>query len=170
MEQKESKNYTQFIDADEDYGVGEETAGFEKIVINQIQECAKVLSMEARGGYLKQTKNEQVYVEDTRELGINSVDTLRMLLGPFMEKKDEEKITLLYEELKTMLEQFGEKSVVVAGQGVLKIKDMRMLHVEHPILKEIIEGKYRIYRKIFGVLVKIYYERKQEIAALSIDE
>ena len=163
----QDNKFNQFIDAEEeDYGDGTQT--YEQIITKQIQRCVDVLSKEVRSGYNKgSNKTGVVYVEDTRELIINSVETLRMLMSPFF--KDPTELNKLKEEIENYIKTLEDKKVLQDGGETIRVGDLPVIDKESFIAKQLSEFQMRKYRQMFEVLVNLYHNIKSELAALSYE-
>lgn len=157
-----------FIDADA--GFGNESNTYETLILKQMNECIKVLSREMTGGQVmyKETKagGTEKYIEDVRELVINHIETLRMLMTTYIKGDNKKQIEIIKKEIDNYKESIGEMEIVIPGKGPVKIKNIKGLHVDNPIWKEFINFKAQKYREMFEILVASYNEQKAYIRSL----
>lgn len=154
---KEKDDDFQFIDAESDVSGGEGTTSYETIVLRQISHCVNVLSKEEVGGYVETTaKGTQRYVADIREEIINSVDTLRMLIKPFiLSGKEDENVKKLIND---------------AEDYKLKLKEKYPKIFNTPAVRsEYVRYKSLLYREMFSVLLIIFNRERAEIAKMSYE-
>lgn len=165
---EEENNHEVFIDADE--GFANEKDSYEIIILKQISKCVEVLSREMTGGQVmhKTTKTgaTEKYVEDVRELVVNHVDTLRMLLCTYIEKNNKKQIEAINKEIADKKIEIGNTKRVVPGRGVMLMKDIKGLKADDMIWVEYINFKALKYRELFEILVNCYNEQKANIRAL----
>ncbi len=158
----------QFIDADAPYS---KESNFEQEILRQMRRCDDNLSKELTGGTVRvrmtKTGQQETYIEDVHELVINSVDTFRILIQHFIKEKHKEKIEKIYNDIKEFQEDLGEKTTMVRGIGMVKIKDIVMLHRESPVWREFILFKTNKHREIYQILIQVYNDNKAEIAKFS---
>jgi len=165
MEYDDSANY---IDAESGYKNEKNT--FDQIVLEQIRECVKVLS---RGTLVKSANPKKDSVDailskDSRELIIDHVDTLRILLIPFTKEKAQEKIDELKKEIKEYVEDLEEKEIIVYGKGKQKVGEAG-LDIKAKPMQELLSFKCWKHRKMFEVLIGVYNKRKIDIERFSRD-
>ena len=156
-----------FIDADA--GFSNEKNSYETIILNQINACVRVLSREMTGGQIVHKDGVggvEKYIEDVRELVINHIDTLRMLMSVYIDGNNKKVLDKVLEEIDKFKEDMGDKKILIHGKGEVKLKDMKGLHVDSPIWKEFIHYKASRYREIFEVLVNAYNKHKADIRSL----
>ena len=156
-----------FIDADE--GFANEKNSYEVIILNQINACVKVLSREMTGGQVmhKETKTgTEKYMEDVRELVIQHVDTLRMVMCTYIKGDNKKQIDAIKKEIEDYKKEIGNKKVMLPGKGPTAVSEIKGFDVEHPIWKDFINFKALKYREIFEVLVNCYNEQKAFIRSL----
>jgi hypothetical protein len=173
----EKRGDIQFIDADTPYL--EEKQSYEELVVRQMGKCAEVLSKEITGGIM-QTKRTKMgeyeqYIENVAEQQINTVDTFRILLIPLIKndiKKDgaKDKLEKINKEIEKFREDLNNRLILVYGRGYKKISELKNIRADHPIYKELVDFKAKKSRDIFEILVLVYYENKEELARLSIEE
>ena len=158
-----------FIDADA--GFSNEKNSFETIILNQINACVRVMSREMTGGQVIQKTGPggvEKYIEDVRELVINHIETLKMILNGYAVIKGDNKKQLdtILNEIDNYKKSLGEIKVNVPGKGPIKLGDMKGLHVDNPVWKEFIHYKALKYREIFEILICSYNEEKAYIRSL----
>lgn len=156
-----------FIDADA--GFSNDKNSYDGIILKQIQNCVDVLSREMTGGQvIHKASNTGVekYVEDVRELVINHVDSLKMLMANYIKGKNKTQIKKILTEIEEYKKDMGEKKVLIKGQGYIQVKDIKTVYVDSPIWKEYINYKSQKYREVFEVLILIYNNSKAEIKKL----
>ena len=157
-----------FIDADE--GWANEKDSYEVIILKQISKCVEVLSREMTGGQVihKTTKTgaTEKYIEDVRELVVNHVDTLRMLLCTYIQKDNKKQIDIITGEIAKKKEEIGNTKRIIPGRGEVLLKNIKGLSATDPIWVEFINFKAMKYRELFEILVNCYNEQKAAIRAL----
>ena len=156
-----------FIDADS--GFGNEKDSYETIILNQISACVKVLSREMTGGQImhKETKTgTEKYMEDVRELVINHVDTLRMVLCTYIKGDNKKQLVKVKQEIEDYKKKIGENIIMVPGKGEVKISNFKGLSADNPYMKDFTNFKAVKYREIFEILVACYNEEKAYIRSL----
>ena len=156
-----------FIDADD--GWGKETNSYEVLILNQMSNCVKVLSREMTGGQVVHKSGPtgvEKYIEDVRELVINHVDALKMLMTTYIKGDNKKQIEIILQEIKDYKDSIGEQKRVVPGKGIVAVKDFRGLNVTDPVWKEFVHYKAMRYREIFEILVNCYNEQKAYIRSL----
>jgi len=166
----EETNHDNEVFIDADAGFSNEKNSYEVLVLQQMHECVKVLSREMTGGQVisKMNKSGSVekYVEDVRELVINHVDALRMLMCTYIGGNEKTALNKVMNEIEEKKEEFLSIEVMVPGKGKVKFKDMKGIHVDHPIWKEFINFKANRYREIFEILANTYNKNKAYIRSL----
>jgi hypothetical protein len=156
-----------FIDADS--GFSNEKDSYEALILFQMKECIKVLSREMTGGqviFKAGNTGTEKYIEDVRELVINNVDTLRMLISFYIKGDNKKQLDTLKKEIEDYKTEIMEKKILVPGKGEVPLKNIKGMAVDSPIWKEYIHYKATIYREIFEVLVNSYNAEKAEIRAM----
>lgn len=158
-----------FIDAESDYNGGSNT--FENIVVKQIQRCVDYLSKETVGGQVKQRSTAQGYkedyVEDVRAKTINAIDTLRILMDPFIGEDHKKEVDGIIEDIQKRRTAIGERKTLIAGKGEVKIKDLVLVDPNSTYWKELMEYKYDKHRKLFEILVAVYKKKQSDLSKLS---
>lgn len=165
----DEKNYDNEVFIDADGGFSNEKDSYENIILKQINECVKVLSREMTGGQImhKETRTgTEKYIEDVRELVVNHVDTLRMLLGFYIKGENKKQLNKVKKEIEDYKEKIGNNTIIVPGRGPIKVSDFKGLSTESPYWKDFINFKAIKYREIFEILVVSYNEGKAEIKSL----
>jgi hypothetical protein len=149
---------------DNDDSSGEESKeSYETIVLRQISACVTVLSKPQFK--LIDNKNYESY-EDIREQIINSVDTLRMLMNPFLRDKDE--VILLTNETEGYIDEFSNKKIIENGKEI-KIKESKTFNQDSLYWNEIINYKVKQSRKMFEALLRAYNKYKYYIHSLEME-
>ena len=172
---QEQQDYSKEVFIDAESGFQNEKNTFETIIILQIKACADILSREMTGGQVmvKTTKTgaTEKYVEDVKELVINHVDTMRMLMTVYIkkDKTDEKDIKKIIEDIETYKDKVGKIEVIVEGKGRIPLKDVKGIHADNPIWKEYLEYKARKYREMFEVLVRCFNKNKSLIRSLETE-
>jgi hypothetical protein len=168
MTEEDSHANEVFIDADA--GFTNEKNSYETLILTQMHECVKVLSREMTGGQVisKMNKSGSVekYVEDVRELVINHVDALRMLMCTYIKDDNADQLKKVLEEIEEYKNNLLDTKTVVPGKGEVKIKDIKGIHVDNPMWKEFINFKAKKYREIFEILMSVYNKQKAYIRSL----
>lgn len=158
-----------YIDADEHGPEG--TTSYEQEILRHMRRCIDVLSKEVTGGVIKtrvlKTGKQENYIEDVKHLIINHVDTLRILLKPFLKDDDIKKIKKIKKQIKNFKDIIDNKLKFVPGIGNIKFKDLTFISVDEPQYKKFYEYKAEKHRKIFELLVYAYHKSKKEIEAFS---
>lgn len=162
-----------FVDAESSSHHGKEENRYEDIVLSQISVCVKNLSREMKGGvnvihYTKYGEKRE-YLEDVREVTINSIWTLKSLLLPFIASKEDqmEVLNQIDEEIDEKREELSEEEYLVRGRGKVKLKELGFIPPEHHAWKNYIEYKLQKYKEMFAQLVQFYNGNKDEIRKLS---
>lgn len=159
---------SQFIDVEGgSYGGGADS--YENIVIEQIGKCVRVLSKEEIMGMQRQKDNgTTAYTEDIREVIINSVETLRMLLFPFIGTKKE------YGNVNEILKKIEEESTKISESKIklngktLMVRDAQ-IPGNHPILLRYKDFKANQYRMMFGSLMIAWRKARMDIEAMGTE-
>lgn len=165
----EEPNYNNEIFIDADAGFTNEKNSYENLILLQIQSCVKVLSREMTGGQIiHKTSNTgtEKYIEDVRELVINHVDALRMLMTTYVKGKNQEQLKIILKEIETYKDTIGENEIIIPGKGKVKIKSIKGMAPDNPIWKDFINFKALKYREIFEILVSAYNDQKAYIRSL----
>ena len=156
-----------FIDADS--GFGNEKNSYEVIILNQITACVRVLSREMTGGqimYKESSSGTEKYIEDVRELVINHVDTLKMLMTTYVKGKNKQQLNMILNEIEEYKDELLDTNKVVPGKGIVKLRNIKGINPTDPIWKEFIHHKALRYREVFEILVCSYNEEKAYIRSL----
>ena len=156
-----------FIDADE--GFSSEKNSYEQLILKQINECMKVLSKEMTGGQVVHKASltgVEKYIEDVRELVINHVDTLRMLLCTYIKDDNQNQINIILKEIKDHENKIKERKMILPGKGQIALKDIKGISPDNVIWKEYIHYKALRYREIFEILIMSYNQQKAYIRSL----
>lgn len=159
---------TQFIDVESgNYGGGKDS--YETIVIEQIGKCVRVLSKEEMEGmYRRKDDGTSAYTEDIREVIINSVETLRMLLFPFIStKKEYEDVENIINNIKDEAKRIENSNIKINGKS-LKVSEAQIPH-NHPILLRYKDFKATKYREMFGFLMIAWRKARLDLEAMSIE-
>jgi hypothetical protein len=168
--QEEDSKYDNEIFIDADAGFSSEKNSFENLILRQILECTKVLSREMTGGQVihktDKTGASEKYIEDVRELVINHVDTLKMLMSSYVENKNLDRLGVIIKEIEDYRNKMLETRTIIPGKGEVKFKDIKGIHVEHPLWKEFINFKAQKYREVFEILVGTYNDRRAYLRSL----
>ena len=156
-----------FIDADS--GFGNEKNSYETIILNQIQKCVNVLSREMTGGQIvhkESSTGTEKYIEDVRELVINHIDTLKMVMSTYVKGDNKKQLNLIMREIEDYKTEVGEIKRLVPGKGYVEMKNFRGMDVSDPVWKQFVNFKALKYRDIFEILVCAYNEEKAYIRSL----
>lgn len=156
----------QFID--EDSGYSREKNSYEEIVLKQIRETASLLSQELISSRV--VKKEKVFIreDDLRVKAYNSVDTLRMLLVPFIKDSGtKDKVNEIYEEINNYLKEEGEKEKTIRGEKY-KVKQL-VQNSESLEFNLLWEFKLDKARELFGILVQGYQKNKAYLASFETE-
>lgn len=155
-----------FIDVEnnpERYGQQE---SYETIVTKQIGECVKTLSRPLFISTATTSKNSgSVSLGDQREAVINSVDTLRMLMSPFLTSKDES--IKIVNETESFINKFGERKIRDKNGVLTQIKDSKEFNQDALVWGELFTYKVKQARKLFEALIKAYHINKTRLAEFS---
>lgn len=165
----EDRKYDNEVFIDADAGFGNEKDSYETIILNQINACVKVLSREMTGGQVmyKETKTgNEKYMEDVRELVINHVDTLRMVLCTYIEGDNKKQLNKVKQEIEDYKKKIGENIINVPGKGPVKVANFKGMNADNPYMKDFTNFKAMKYREIFEILVSCYNEKKADIRKL----
>jgi hypothetical protein len=165
----EDRKYDNEVFIDADSGFGNEKDSYETIILNQINACVKVLSREMTGGQVmyKETKTgNEKYMEDVRELVINHVDTLRMVLCTYITGSNKQQLDTVKQEIVDYKNKIGENKILVPGKGEISVANFKGMHADHPYMKDFTNFKAMKYREIFEILVACYNEKKADIRKL----
>ena len=166
------KNEEQFIDADDEFH--KESNTYEEILLRQMQKCVEVLSKEVIGGYMKKTPSRggitEVYVEDVRQVIINSVEILRVLLSPSLSKKEhKEKLKEIYSNIDKFKKEIKKRKISINGNEKIEVGKLKVIPVDSVVWKEFIEYKSQQYREMFETLIMIYNNKVSEDKAEEIE-
>lgn len=160
-----------FIDADG--GFGNDKDSYEVIILKQISKCAEVLSKDMTPGqiiYKESKTGTEKYTEDINEIVINHVDTLKMLLSPYLtgteQKDNREQIKTIIEEIDNKKKEIGERNITIPGKGIVKLNQLSGLSVDSIYWRNFIDYKAKRYREIFEILVNCYNKQKAVIREL----
>lgn len=156
----------QFID--EDSGYSNQKNSYEEIVLRQIRETAVLLSKDLIGSRTKQDGRMFTRTDDLRKAAYSSVDTLRMLLIPFIkDDATKDKIENIKEQIKDYLEKIGNKEILLRGKKI-KIKDtiLDSNDVNYNLLWEF---KLDKARELFEILVSGYQKNKSYLASFETE-
>lgn len=165
----EKRDYDNEVFIDADAGFANEKNSYDLIIVQQIQACVKILSREMTGGQIIHKSSDtgtEKYIEDVRELVINHVDALRMLLSGNIQKENLKALNSIMKDIESYKKELGERKIIIAGQGIKKFKDYKSLNVDSPIWKEFIHYKALKYRELFEVLVNAYNDERAYIKSL----
>jgi hypothetical protein len=167
---QDSKKYDNEIFIDADAGFINESNSFEIVIVKQIQKCVEVLSREMTGGQVIHKTgpggSTEKYVEDVRELVINHVDTLRMLMSTFIEGDNKKALNKTLTDIDDYKKELLQRKTIIPGRGLVKLEDIKNIHVDSPVWKEFIHYKAVKYRDVFEILVNAYNKSKADIRAL----
>lgn len=153
-----------FIDADAGFYNDKDT--YEGVILKQIQVCINVLSREMTSGQVvhKSTSGgTEKYMENTIELVINAVDTLRMTMSFYIKDDFKTEIDEIKEDIENFKKEILEREIVMHGKGMIKLKDMKNIPVDHHSWKEFINYKANKHRDMFEVLVRCFNNSKAQI-------
>jgi len=165
-----NEHYGEFIDADS--GFMNEKDSYDALIMSQIKVCVDNLSKEMIGGHVMYKKDEtgiQKYIEDVRELIINSVDTLKMLLVTYMSDEYKSVLNKKLKEIEDYKAEIMKREMLVLGKGIVKVSTLPGLTVDHPIMKEFLQFKALKYRDIFELLVNCYNKKKAYLKSLEFE-
>jgi len=163
----EQNQFSEFIDADA--GFSSEKNSYEELILRQINECVKILSREMTGGqvvYKQGVSGNEKYIEDVRELVINHIDALKMLMCTYIKGDHKRQLDIILKEIEDYKNKIQEKEIIIKGKGKIKLKNIKGLHVDSPYWKEFIHFKALKYREIFEILVSAYNDQKAYIRSL----
>ncbi len=159
------ENKERIIDI-EDGGFGSKQDTYDEIIRKQIQRCIDCLSMDESSCFLmtptKEDPARRTKQKDRQELIINSVETLRKLLKPFTKNDPQKAIAQIYKDIKEYKKKIGERKIMVAGKGEVKIKDTA-INPGRMEFKQLKNYKCLKYEDMFGHLVDAYHLGKAEI-------
>lgn len=156
----------QFID--EDSGYSNQKNSYEEIVLRQIRETSVLLSKDLTGSRIKQDGKHFIRTDDLRKAAYSSVDTLRMLLVPFIKDgATKDKIEEIKKNIKEYLEEIGNKEVLIRGQKI-KIKDT-ILETDNVYYNLLWEFKLDKARELFEILVSGYQKNKAFISSFETE-
>jgi len=176
----EKNDFAEVIDLDEDHFIDGENMQFhsnkdsyEMILIQQIQNCVKVLTMDKKSCYDKiKSKGgyELMIVKDLDELIIRNVDTLRVLMNKHLQRnpnfKDE--VQRIINEDKQFEIDYNNKDIVYQGIGKTKI-GLLLLDSEHPLRRSLMTYHSKRYREMFEVLMQCFNKYKEQQYEDTID-
>ena len=163
----EQNQYSEFIDADA--GFTNEKNSYEELIIRQMNECVKVLSREMTGGqviYKQGVSGNEKYIEDVRELVINHIDALKMLMTTYVKGENKRQLITILKEIEDKKKGILGANIIIRGRGQVKLGDLKGVHVDNPMWKEFIHFKALRYREIFEILVSAYNDQKSYIRSL----
>lgn len=160
-----------FIDAEG--GFGNDKDSYEVIILKQISKCAEVLSKDMTPGqivYKESKTGTEKYTEDINEIVINHVDTLKMLLSPYLtgteQKDNREQIKKIIDEIDKKKKEIGEREIIIPGRGKTKLSELSGLSVDSVYWRTFVDYKAKKYREIFEILVNCYNNQKAVIRQL----
>lgn len=169
-EEESSNEYDNEIFIDADSGFQSEKNSYENLILRQMLECAKVMSREMTGGQVIHKTNKsgsvEKYIEDVRELVINHVDTLKMLMCTYIKDHNKEQMNIIIKEIEDYKNEVGRNKVLIPLKGEVMLKDIKGMDVRSPIWVEFINFKANKYREVFEILVNSYNEQKAYIRSL----
>ena len=163
----EQNQYSEFIDADA--GFTNEKNSYEELILRQMNECVKVLSREMTGGqviYKQGVSGNEKYIEDVRELVINHIDALKMLMTTYVKGENKRQLITILKEIEDKKKGILGANIIIRGRGQVKLGDLKGVHVDNPMWKEFIHFKALRYREIFEILVSAYNDQKSYIRSL----
>lgn len=144
-----------FIDAEERYY--QQKLDYTQIIMRQIDKVRLSASAEWKGGYWE-TKpftsggasyEQRVYVPDTREVYINSVDALYDILLPYFDDDFEQ-------EEENLRKEFGKIHDGIAAQEEEASKDARNQEsVEHYFRPKYLNNRLKHRRRLFQAMIKL---------------
>jgi hypothetical protein len=164
---QDKQNYSEFIDADA--GFSNEKNSYEELILRQMSKCAEVLSREMTGGqvvYKQGVTGSEKYIEDVRELVINHVDTLKMLMTTYITGDNLKQYKIICKEIEETKKEILKTKTIIPGRGEVELKDIKGVNVNNPIWKEYIHFKALKHREMFEILVNAYNQEKANIRAL----
>jgi hypothetical protein len=165
----DEKSYDNEVFIDADSGFTNEKNSYENLILLQMQKCTNVLSREMTGGQIIHKEGVggvEKYIEDVRELVINHIDTLRMLMCTYIKDENKKSLNAIMKEIEDYKKEIGEIEINIPGRGPTKMKLIKGVHVDNPIWKEFISFKALKYRDIFEVLVNSYNEQRAYLRSL----
>lgn len=164
---EEEQKHELFIDADS--GFGNDRNSYDTLILNQMNACIKVLSREMTGGqivYKESTGGTEKYIEDVRELVINHVDALKMLLVFYIEGTNKDNLNVLIKAIEDYKTEIGKQEIFLPGKGKVKLSNIKGLPVSNPYWRDFINFKALKYRDVFEVLVQAYNKHKNDIKSM----
>jgi hypothetical protein len=164
------EQYGEFIDAES--GFMNEKDTYDALIVSQIKVCVDNLSKEMIGGHIQYKKDEtgvSKYVEDVRELIINSVDTLKMLLVTYMSDDYKKILDKKLKEIENYKAEIMSRTILTRDKGYVKVSTLPGLAVDHPLMKEFLQYKALKYRDIFELLVNCYNKKKAYLKSLEFE-
>jgi hypothetical protein len=158
-----------FIDAEQPFGKDENK--YDEIVINQIRRCVDNLSKEIKGGVMVVTTNrngeKHEYVEDVREVTVNSIWTLKVLMAPFLKDPFNKDIQKIEEEIVSYSKDMAKRKQMIRGRGEVTLQELYFIEPNHPEWRKFMDFKLYKYKAMFKILVEAYNKYKRDIMAMS---
>ncbi len=138
----------------------DKSVSFEQIVLNHVQDLAKLSQSEYRGGYVdkKVTKNivEEVYVPDGRKKMIQAIEFLEIMLSPRFEKDEKEKKEVTEKEKKAYDEIMDSMAKNLKDYGDKKINQ------DHFVTKKL-DLSLKLFRWLMFFLHKSGYLKRKAV-------
>lgn len=154
------------------------------LVMRAMQKCLEAGCKEKRAGYFNAKTDKfgnviQTYVEDTRKVFIESVETVEMIMVCDLDKGAKERIKKLQGEFKKAFDKLCEEELKDWENSPQTIRTLRWkneiyyregyLNPELPYYQNFLEEQIRISRKIFKELTKLTkrlsYYREESLQA-----
>jgi hypothetical protein len=164
-------NQEQFFDAESDSG--SDSTSYDRILILQMRKCVEVLSMDRKSCMTRIKMKgmiEETQIKDIDELIINHVDTLRVLMNPFLTevKDDVPKILNIQREIESLDDNLMNKVIIMPTGHRQLLQDMPMPE-GHPLIAVAKQKKSKLYRKMFEYLIKSYHDNEEKIKSYSYE-
>lgn len=163
MEQDYSKE--QFFDAESDSG--NDSTTYDRLLIMQMKKCVDVLSMDRKSCMIRiKTKDmvEETQVKDIDELIINHVETLRVLMIPFITEVTDDVpiITQIRDKIKQLDDNLRNMIIVMPSGQRGRLEDVPMPE-NHPMIVVAKQKKSKLYRDMFEYLIRSYHDNEEKI-------
>jgi len=140
------------------------------LVMRALKKCLENGAREMRSGYFNEKRDRfgnqvRTYVEDTRKVFIESVETLKMIISCDMDEKAEEIIKVIDAELHEKFEKLCGEEEIDWKNSLATIKQNRWgagiyyrvgcLNKELPYYQDYIENEVRAARKVVTEIGKL---------------
>jgi len=167
---KEEANEIEIGDVEHYIGEKDQTFSHKELVMRAMRKCLEAGCREMMAGWFNQKMDKRgnvamIYIEDTRKVFIESIETARMFMSCDMDKKAKDEIKKIEENLEKKFKELcgdEEKDWESAPNAVEqhRWKQGIFFRKEHlstafPYYQEYINEEVKAYRKIFEELTNL---------------